>query len=92
MRLVYVQGGELSIRWTWLPCWLALNPVTKHTVARELQDITLLGGVTTSEADLDALSRWVRYRFQQLFPAFPGLESYLAALGSIQPAEEPPGT
>jgi len=89
MKLVYVHGGVLSIRWAWLPCWLALNPKTKHEVARELQDRVLLCGITTADEDVAALERWVRRRFQSLFP-FDGLEGYLAALEQVRPREEAP--
>ncbi len=89
MRLVSVQKGVLHIQWQWLPCWLALNPLTKDVVAQELMDRVLLGGVTTSEEDLDAMSQWVKERFCALFPAFDGLGDYLEALRHVRQAEEP---
>ncbi len=88
MKLVTVSGGVLQIRWQWLPCWLALNPQTKHVVGRELTDRVLLGGVTTSDEDVEAMSEWVRKRYAALFPAFPGLEEYLEALERVEPQEE----
>jgi len=88
MRLVQIRDGALEIRWTWLPYWLAVNPALKTTLEREMRDNVLLGGVTTSEADLDALHRFVMRRLGALFPAFPGLEGYLDGLQGIT---EPPG-
>lgn len=87
MRLVQMRDGALEIRWTWLPFWLAVNPKLKTLVERELRDATLLCGVTTSTADLDAMHRWVVRRLSALFPAFPGLREHLDGLRLVS---EPP--
>lgn len=87
MRLVQLRDGALEIRWTWLPYWLAVNPKLKLLVEREMRDACLLGGVTTSDADLDALHEFVVQRLGALFPAFVGLQAYLSGLKVV---EEPP--
>lgn len=87
MRLVHIREGALEIRWTWLPYWLAVNPRLATLVERELHDAVLLCGATTSEADLDAMHRWVARRLSALFPAFPGLQEHLDSLRLVA---EPP--
>jgi hypothetical protein len=87
VRLVHLHGGELQVRWTWLPCWMALNPKTKEVVGREMRDLALLNGLTTRDEDLDRLHDWVRDRFCGLFPAFSGLGEYLDALSAVGQAE-----
>jgi len=87
VRLVQMRDGALEIRWTWLPYWLAVNPKLKLLVEREMRDACLLGGVTTSERDLDALHDFVVRRLGALFPAFKGLDWYLNSLKGV---EEPP--
>jgi hypothetical protein len=86
VRLVQVRDGVLEIRWTWLPFWLAANPKLKTQVEREMRDAVLLGGVTASDADLDALHDFVVRRLQAVFSAFPGLAAYL---DGIRDVEEP---
>jgi hypothetical protein len=87
MRLVQLRDGALEIRWTWLPFWLAVNPRLKTQVERELRDASLLCGVTTSPADLDAMHAWLLRRVEALFPTFPGLKDYL---DGIRLVPEPP--
>lgn len=88
MRLVQMRDGALEIRWTWLPYWLAVNPKLKTTVERELRDAVLLGGVTTSPADLDGCHDFVARRLSALFPAFPGLREHLDGLRLVlEPTE-----
>jgi hypothetical protein len=84
MRLVQLRDGALEIRWTWLPYWLAVNPKLKTLVEREMRDAALLGGVTTSEADLDGLHDFVLRRLSALFPAFPGLREHLDGLRLVK--------
>lgn len=90
MRLVQIRDGHLEVRWTWLPYWLAVNPKLKTEVERGMRDAVLLGGVTTSEDDLDALHSYVVDRFSALFPVFEGLGRYLDALRGIPEPTAPP--
>ena len=78
-----MREGRLEVRWTWLPYWLAVNPKLVLVIEREMRDRVLLGGVTTSEKDLDALHDFVRDRLQQQFK-FPGLDKLLDALRSVE--------
>ena len=84
MRAVHVHGGVLEVRWTWLPFWLAVHPHLMGVVNREMRDRVLLGGVSTSDSDLDALHDFVVERIVQLFPAFDGLDAHLHALKGIE--------
>lgn len=84
MRLVQVRDGVLEIRWTWLPYWLAVNPKLKSELERQMRDAVVLGGVTSSEADLDALHEFVCERLGSLFPSFGGLPSYLAGIQAVE--------
>jgi|GEM_PF-6268602 len=84
MRLVQHRDSVLEIRWTWLPYWLAVNPKLKNLVERRLRDRVVLLGVTSSSEDLDAMHRYVVAALCSLFPAFPGLDTYLDALKAIQ--------
>ena len=84
MRLVQIRGGQLELRWTWLPYWLAVNPKMKSELERELRDAVLLGGVTTSEKDLDALHAFARRRIEKTFPGFPGIGAYLDGLLQLE--------
>lgn len=86
MRLVHLRDGVLEIRWTWLPYWLAVNPRLKTELERQLKDVVLLNGATTSESDLDALHSWLLRKLHGMFPDFVGLEVYL---GSLKAVEEP---
>ena len=85
MLVVHIHQQALSIRWTWLPFWLAINPVTKDELMVELRDRVLLGGVTTSPTDLEAMHEWVLSRIEQRFPAFTGLRTFLDGLRDVQP-------
>ncbi len=82
-----MNAGVLELRWTWMPYWLVSGPGIKDFID-ELQDICILTGLTTSEADLDKLHVWVRNRLAERYTAFPGLADYLDALRHV---EEPIG-
>jgi len=84
MRLVQIRDGALEVRWTWLPYWLAANPKVTGTIERELKDSVLLCGVTDSEADLDAMHKWVVRRIASLFPSFEGLDGYLDGIQAVK--------
>lgn len=84
MRAVHVHGGVLEVRWTWLPFWLATHPALMEVVNTEMRDRVLLGGVTTSDVDIDALHDFVVARVAELFPAFDGLDKCLHALKNIK--------
>lgn len=84
MRLVQVRDGVLEVRWTWLPFWLAANPKMKTEIERKMRDAVLLGGVTTSEHDLDALHMFVINMIQEQFPSHQGLGEFLNGVGLIQ--------
>jgi hypothetical protein len=86
VRLVQDQDGVLEISWTWLPFWLAVNPKLKEQVEREMRDGCLMGGVTNSEEDMDALHDFVVMRLQELFPSYGGLSEYLDGLKYVQEA------
>ena len=84
MRLVQDNHGSLEITWTWLPFWLATNPMLKEQVERELRDGTLVGGVTNSTEDMDAMHNYVVRRLQELFPSHDGLAEYLDGLKYVR--------
>ena len=85
MRVVFLHQGVLSIRWPWLPFWLAINPILKEDIGQGLQDRVLLGGLTTSDDDLDAMHNWVLDRIEERFPAFDGLRAFLDGMRHVQP-------
>jgi hypothetical protein len=84
MRLVQVRDGVLEIRWTWLPFWLAVNPVMKQDLEKEIRDSVILGGVGPTAPDMDALHDFVVARLQKLFPSHPGLAEYLDGVKYIE--------
>ena len=84
MRLVQDNQGSLEITWTWLPFWLATNPALKEQVERELRDGCLMGGVTNTPEDMDAMHDFVVRRLQELFPSHDGLAEYLDGLKFIR--------
>lgn len=83
MRLVDLLDNAVELRWSWLPYWLGANQRLRVEVERELRDIALLNGLTTSDEDLDALSRKACHLIQSRFPSFVGLEEALLALMAI---------
>lgn len=84
MRLVADRDGVLEINWTWLPFWLSVNPQLKDKIEKELRASVLVGGVTNTEADMDAMHDFIVSRFQDLFPSHKGLAEYLDAIKYIQ--------
>jgi len=87
MRLVQERDGVVEITWTWLPFWLATNPALKSTIEEELHTAVFLGGLTPSDADLDAAHDFVVRRFTEIFPGFSGLREFLDGLRQIQQDE-----
>jgi hypothetical protein len=84
MRIVDLIDGAFEVRWMWLPLWLAANPNIKNRLELELRTLVALNGVTDTEEDLDALHRHVVRRFQELFPGFPGLGTFLDGMRTIE--------
>lgn len=87
MRLVQERDGVVEITWTWLPFWLATNPVLKSQIEEELHTAVFLGGVTASDKDLDAAHDFVVKRFTEVFPGFSGLGTFLDGLKYIEQNE-----
>jgi hypothetical protein len=84
MRIVELIDGAFEIRWTWLPLWLATNPLLKTTLETELKTIIALNGVTDTEADLDTLHSHVVRRLAEMFPGVKGLDLYLNGMSSLE--------
>lgn len=84
MRLVQLREGVLELRWTWLPFWLACNPVLKTELEAYIRDRCILGGVTTSPKDLDAIHKAIVDWFGVRFGEFPGLKDYVASIELVQ--------
>lgn len=86
MRIVELIDGAFEIRWTWLPLWLATNPVLKTALETELRTIIAMNGVTDTAVDLDSLHDHVVRRLQEMFPGVKGLDSYLNGMRSLEVA------
>jgi len=86
VKFVQDNDGCLEITWSWLPFWLAVNPKLKEQVERELRDGVLMGGVTNSPEDMDAMHDFVVRRLQELFPSHVGLAEYLDGLKYVREA------
>jgi len=84
MRIVELIDGAFEIRWTWLPLWLATNPLLKSSLENELKTIIAMNGVTDTAADLDAIHEHVVRRLQEMFPEVKGLDSYLNGMHALE--------
>lgn len=83
MRFVDLIDGALEIRWTWLPYWIAINPVLVREVEEEVFDIVKLNAATNSDADMDALHKKVCEIIARKLPTFKGLDQFLVALSEV---------
>lgn len=83
MRLVDMVDGALEVRWTWLPYWMAINPVVVREVEEEIFDTVKLNGTTNSDADLDLLHARACEVLAKKYSAFSGLSDYLKGLTQV---------
>jgi hypothetical protein len=83
MRLVVLQDGQLELRWTWLPYWMAAGPALHGEVDALMRDVVLLNGMLPNEDSLDRIEKFVLFLLTRRFP-FKGLKEYLAGFRQVE--------
>lgn len=83
MRLVHFDQGQLELRWTWLPYWLAAGPALHHEINIYMRDLVIINGMPPSDDSLERIERLVLRLIQDRFK-IDGLEQYLSALKYVR--------
>jgi hypothetical protein len=83
MKLVYLEGTSLELRWMWLPTFMGQN----HGLMRELESAgkkKFTGkSLPPSEEALEEAHQWVIDWLCKKNP-IPGLREYLEAIKNVQ--------
>lgn len=85
MRIVDLREGQLELRWTWLPYWMAAGPALQGEVDALLRDAVIINGMPPTEESLDRIHSFALFLLTRRFPGFSGLKAYLRGIEEVTP-------
>lgn len=83
MRFVGLRDGQLELRWTWLPYWLATGPALPREIDMFMRDIVIINGMPPTDESLERIEDLVIRLLQARFK-IEGLAEYLRALRHVR--------